>query len=207
MVTAGIRDYLEANIIPRYQFFDQAHLEDHVCAVIENALIIAGDFDVNIDMVLVAAAYHDVGLEQGRADHELFSGLVLENDSELKKWFGNEEIIVMKEACEDHRASRKSEPRSLYGKIIADADRILDPDIILTRALQYGAVNYPVLDFDGQIERVLQHVNDKYGENGYMTLWLDTPVNLGRLDAIRAMLLSKEKVKMRCEQLLRSLRT
>ncbi len=98
MVTAEISTYLEGYILPRYQFFDQAHLVDHARAVMDNALAIAGDFDVNLDMVLVAAAFHDIGLEHGRERHEYYSGIALENDPTLKKWFSAQEMIVMKEA-------------------------------------------------------------------------------------------------------------
>ena len=52
----------------------------------------------------------------------------------------------MKEAVEDHRASNKHVPRSIYGKIVAEADRIIDPDITLRRTVQYGLSNYPELD-------------------------------------------------------------
>ncbi len=96
-------------------------------------------------------------------------------------------------------------PRSLYGKIIADADRILFPDTILLRTVQYGLVHFPLLNPEEQIERVLQHVMNKYGENGYMTLWIDTPFNVGRLDAIRTMLRSEDEVKKRCWQILHSI--
>ena len=39
------------------------------------------------------------------------------------------------EAVEDHRASLPYEPRSLYGKIISEADRDLDFERILKRTL------------------------------------------------------------------------
>ncbi len=52
----------------------------------------------------------------------------------------------MREAVEDHRASTDHEPRSLYGKIVAEADRIIDPDTTLRRTVQYGLKQNPAAD-------------------------------------------------------------
>ena len=67
----------------------------------------------------------------------------------------------MKEAVEDHRASNKHVPRSIYGKIVAEADRIIDPDITLRRTVQYGLSNYPELDKEKQYIRFLTHLKEK----------------------------------------------
>ena len=50
---------------------------------------------------------------------------------------------------EDHRASTDHEPRSIYGKIVAEADRIIDPDITLRRTVQYGLKQNPAADKGG----------------------------------------------------------
>lgn len=42
----------------------------------------------------------------------------------------------MREAVEDHRASSDHEPRSIYGKIVAEADRIIDTDTTLRRTVR-----------------------------------------------------------------------
>jgi uncharacterized protein len=41
----------------------------------------------------------------------------------------------MKEAVEDHRASSSRQPRSIYGKIVAEADRDIDTHEIFLRAI------------------------------------------------------------------------
>ena len=86
-------------------------------------------------LAYVIAAYHDTGLCRDRATHHLVSGEILMADSTLRQWFSDTEILLMKEAVEDHRASTDHEPRSIYGKIVAEADRIIDPDITLRRTV------------------------------------------------------------------------
>ena len=47
----GLKEYVERKIIPRYSSFDKAHKEDHARSVIEEALSLAGHYDVDPDMV------------------------------------------------------------------------------------------------------------------------------------------------------------
>ena len=140
------RNYIASKIIPQYADFDKAHRVDHVLKVIAESLKLSQYYDVNRMMVYVIASYHDLGLCEGREFHHLISGKILWADKKLRKWFPEEHILIMKEAVEDHRASNKHVPRSIYGKIVAEADRIIDPDITLRRTVQYGLSNYPELD-------------------------------------------------------------
>lgn len=94
-------------------------------------------------MAYAIAAYHDLGLEGPRAVHHLTSGKILAADQRLQKWFTNEQLKIMKEAVEDHRASTSHTPRSLYGKIVAEADRDLEPSIVFRRTIEYGIDHYP----------------------------------------------------------------
>ena len=60
-------------------------------------------------------------------------------DEELRKWFTEEEIIIMGEACRRfHRASNENEPRSIYGYIISDADRTTDIYDMIERCYNFS---------------------------------------------------------------------
>ncbi len=201
MLNKEIIHYVENYIIPYYDGFDKGHSRDHVKKVIENSLEIAKSFDVNLNMVYIIAAYHDVGILQGRENHEKNSAIYLMADENLKKWFHQDEIMTMKEAVEDHRASSNHEPRSLYGKIVADADRDIHYHTILYRTFQYGITKYPTLTFEQHFERVYEHIENKYGENGYLTLWLNSHQNVASLKEIRERLRSKEEMKKDFEQI------
>lgn len=126
MIPKPLITYIETAIIPRYKEFDKAHNLSHVRTVIEESLALARQHpEADERLAYVIAAYHDTGLCRDRTTHHLVSGEILMADSTLRQWFSDTEILLMKEAVEDHRASTDHEPRSIYGKIVAEADRIM----------------------------------------------------------------------------------
>jgi len=187
--------FIEEEIIPQYATFDKAHQEDHVRQVIEQSLSLAPHYDVNVDMVYTIAAYHDLGLTEDRKTHHLVSGRIVRGDERLGHWFTPEQIELMAQAVEDHRASSDHEPRSIYGKIVAEADRLIDGETILRRTIQYGLKHYPELDREGQIQRALDHLDEKYAEGGYLKLWIPESPNAQRLHELQQLI--KDRVEIR----------
>ncbi len=188
-------NYIEDEIIPRYESFDKAHQVDHVWTVIEHSMLLAGFYDVDEDMVYTIAAYHDTGLAEGRDIHHTASARIIREDAKLKEWFTPEEIEIMADAAEDHRASNKNEPRTIYGRIVAEADRIIDGDTIIRRTVQYGLSHYPELDMEGHFARFMEHMREKYAEGGYLKLWIPESPNAGRLAAFRRELKDHELIR------------
>ncbi|MBO5052787.1 MAG: HD domain-containing protein [Muribaculaceae bacterium] len=197
----SLKNYIETNILPLYDDFDAAHQRNHVDMVIEQSLQIADSLDVDMDMVYAIAAYHDTGLTEGRRTHHLVSGRIMRKDERLYEWFNKAQIEIMAQACEDHRASSDHEPRSIYGKIVAEADRFIDPDIILRRTIQYGLSNYPDLDKDGHWHRTLNHLHEKYGEGGYLRLWFENSPNVARLKALREIIKDEQLLQQKFDHL------
>lgn len=184
-INPEIISYIETSILPQYTNFDKAHQTDHVQTVIQSSLDIAKDYDVNMNMVYVIAAYHDIGLVNGRKDHEKTSAAMLLTDQKLKTWFCTEELALMAQAVEDHRASNDYEPRSIYGRIVSEADRDIQYETIVRRTIEYSFKNYPAYTFEMHFTRCFNHIVEKYGESGYITLWLNTDKNLKNLEIIR----------------------
>lgn len=188
-----LKEYVEKEILTEYNSFDNAHNFDHVSKVIKNSLKIAENYkELNINMIYVIAVYHDLGIKKGRDMHEINSGVFLLADNNLKKWFSEDEILIMKEAVEDHRASNKNDPRSIYGEIISDADRDLNIDTILTRTYQYGLYKYPHFTKEEHIKRSIEHIEEKYGYEGYIKLRLNDEFNKSRLEKLRNLISNKE---------------
>lgn len=194
-VSNDLVSYVETEILPRYDAFDPAHRRDHILKVISNSMALAGHFDVDPDMVYAIAAYHDLGVAKGRERHHMESGVIVENDPALRRWFSPEQIHVMKEAVEDHRASNTWEPRSIYGKIVAEADRDIVPEQVIKRTIQYGKAHYPEMDFSQQYVRFVKHIEEKYGPDGYLHLWLSQSPNAARLAELRAIIADKERLR------------
>ena len=107
----------------------------------------------------------------------------------------------MKVAVEDHRASASRSPRSLYGKIIAEADRDIDVDVVIRRTIQYGLSNYPDLDKEGHWKRFKEHLDSKYSVNGYIRLWLPKSPNEKNLNDLRNLIADPPRLRERFEKL------
>ncbi|MGN0230401.1 MAG: HD domain-containing protein [Muribaculaceae bacterium] len=183
-----LQEYVEREIVPRYETFDAAHRVSHVRYVMEESMRLAQFYDVDEDMVYAIAAFHDTGLVEGRERHHIVSGQILHADEVLKRFFTPEQIVVMSEAVEDHRASAGHEPRSIYGRIVAEADRQIDGDMTLRRMVQYGLSHYPDLDKEQQYNRMLAHLAEKYAEGGYLKLYIPESANAEHLAQFRALI-------------------
>ncbi len=194
-MNTGLTLYIEGDILPRYKGFDKAHREDHARMVIKQSLEIARHYDVNLDMVYAIAAFHDLGLEVDRKTHHLESGRIVRETERLREWFSPEEIETMAQAVEDHLASSDHEPRSIYGKIVAEADRFIVPEKIIERTVQYGLDHYPELDKEGHWQRTLDHLHEKYAEGGYLKLWFPESLNVQRLEDLRKII--KDEAQLR----------
>lgn len=199
-VNPAIVAYVEREILPRYDQFDQAHQRDHVTMVIQQSLDIASRLDVNTDMVYAIAAYHDTGLCEGREHHHEVSAQIIKADHHLRQWFTEEQILVMADAAEDHRASAKQAPRTIYGRIVAEADRFIDPETIVRRTIQYGMDHYPELNREEQYQRMLTHLKEKYGRNGYLKLWFPDSPNAARLERLHDLIDDEQAVRQLFEQ-------
>ena len=181
VVNTELQQYVEQHIIPRYDGFDKAHQRDHVMTVIRQSMELACKLGADSDMAYTIAAYHDTGLCEGRERHHEVSAQIIRADRTLRKWFTEEQINIMADAAEDHRASSGHEPRTVYGRIVAEADRFIDAETVIRRTIQYGLDHYPELSREEHYQRMLSHLHEKYGRNGYLHLWFEDSPNAQRL--------------------------
>lgn len=187
--------YIETRIIPRYASFDKAHREDHARAVIDRALEMGKNYEINPDMLYAAAACHDLGLAVDRKTHHLESGRIIRADAQLRRWFTPEQIETIAQAAEDHRASATAPPRSIYGALVAEADRMIVPEIIVRRTIQYGLSHYPDLDKESHWQRTLEHLHEKYAEGGYLHLLIPGSPNEAPLARLREIIRDEEHLR------------
>ena len=194
-------EFVETNILPRYTEFDKAHNLSHVNSVIRRSLELVRTTGADINMVYAIAAYHDLGLSGPRAIHHITGGKILANDARLKRWFSAEQIRIMSEAVEDHRASASHTPRSIYGKIVAEADRDLNPETVIRRTIQFGLSNYPELDHEHQWLRFKEHLDNKYSTNGYIKLWISPSPNEENLKTLRNLIANPNELRKLFEEI------
>ncbi|MBR4809258.1 MAG: HD domain-containing protein [Bacteroidales bacterium] len=199
-MTESLVAYIESSIIPCYAAFDKAHRQDHARAVIERAMAMGRNYDINEDMLYAAAACHDLGLAVDRKTHHLESGRIIRQDKRLPEWFSSAQIETIAQAAEDHRASATTPPRSIYGCLVAEADRMIVPETIIRRTVQFGFSHYPELDKEGHWQRTLEHLQEKYAEGGYLHLLIPGSPNEEPLARLRAIIRDRAKLRLIFEQ-------
>ena len=200
-VDIELKRYVEETILPQYENFDAAHRCDHVEMVIRQSLDIAEALDVDVNMVYAIAAYHDTGLCEGREYHHEVSARIIREDLVLRRWFTQHEIDVIADAAEDHRASAVHAPRSVYGRIVAEADRFIDPVTIVRRTIQYGLGHYPSLNREEHYLRMMCHLHEKYGRGGYLHLWFPDSPNAKRLAQLQEMMKDERLMRQMFDEL------
>lgn len=221
MINTELEKYIYEEVVPRYREFDDAHKEDHALTVIAQAMHLLEGRDewvsshectdpfwltaVDENMLLAAAACHDLGLVNGRDNHHMDSGSIIRCDSRLAQWFTPEQTEVIAQAAEDHRASGKGAPRSIYGMIVAEADRVIDGETIIRRTVQFGFKHYPDLDREGHIARAIAHLHEKYGRGGYLRLWIPWSENALRLNALQDTIADPDAILREVERIYASL--
>lgn len=203
-VNKDLVTYVETEVLPCYEGVDPAHDQIHVRTVLGNALSLAAQHKADLNMVYAIACYHDIGIRYGRDDHEITSARWLKNDRKLDSFFSPKQIEIMAQAIEDHRASSGHAPRSLYGCIIAEADRDITPMRILKRSLQFAKAHHPGVSDEEVVRISLAHIKEKYGPNGYLKLYLNDPRNEKGLTTLREWLATGEMEQL-LTQLVREL--
>jgi len=188
-----LKNYIEENIFPEYSKNEPAHNIEHIKYVINRSFKFANTVpDINYDMVYTIAAYHDIGHHIDSKKHEIISGGIMSKDENLKRFFSEEELKVIKEAIEDHRASSDHEPRSIYGKIVSTADRNITIEDCLSRTYTYGKKLNPRASDEELYLRAHDVLIKKFGENGYAKFFFEDEEYEKFLKDIRELLSNKE---------------
>jgi uncharacterized protein len=201
MINKELQQYIEKHILPLYDKHDAAHRRNHADMVISQSLALARNYNVDMNMVYTIAAYHDTGIIYGREHHHTESKRILLEDSKLERWFTPEERAIMGDAVEDHRASSKSEPRTIYGRIVAEADRIIEPHSIIRRTVQFTLTHHPELDREEGYIRMVEHLDEKYNYGGYLRLWIEESENGRRLEELRQIIANKSLLRTIYEEI------
>lgn len=160
--------YIEQIVNYHYNLNDKGHGVEHAKYVINRSFEFAYQVEsINLEMVYVIAAYHDVAHHIDVKKHETISAKMLMEDKKLKDFFTDEQIKIMSEAVEDHRSSMETEPKSIYGKIVSSADRNTSVEVTLKRCYSYNRRHFSELKESEIIEECRKFLLKKFGINGY----------------------------------------
>ena len=187
-------EYIESTIIPMYDGFDAGHGREHVNAVVEEALRLAEFYEIiqgngGFDVIIGNPPYVEY--------NKKVKGVAVSDIYKINGYttFTEQEIEIIAQAAEDHRASSDHEPRTVYGKIVAEADRQIIPESIIVRTVQYGFKHYPELDKEGHWARLCEHMAEKYDVGGYLKLWIPESRNAEGLTLLRDIIHKKSRLR------------
>ena len=193
--------YINKNVKPLYKTFDKAHNLSHFKFVTENCVVYAQELIkkgemINLEIAYVVGALHDIGISKGREGHAKSSGKIVRNDKQLKSLYTEEEVEMIAQAVEDHSSHLEYEPRSIYGKIVADSDRNNTMYLVFSRPTKYGLKHEKGLDRQGHINKVYDFVQNKFGRNGHVKYWLDISETRKEQQKVWSLLDNEEFCKM-----------
>lgn len=163
-----LAEYLKSNIFPMYDNCDPAHRIEHINNVIKRSLEFAAAVkNIDPEIVLVAAAYHDIGCAEDRKKHEQISAYVVRNDISLRKFFTKSQIDIIANTVANHRSSAKHERMSVYDEIISAADKPTNISIVVERLWQYRIPMLKNMNLDKIIDDAYEYLCEKYNSGGF----------------------------------------
>lgn len=204
-ISSYLITYIENKVFPIYLNNEKGHGIDHINYVIDRSLELSDSLDVNLNMVYTIASYHDIGHYVDAKNHEKISAEMMSNDINLKRFFNDEQLSIIKEAIYDHRASFDGEPRSIYGKIVSSADRNISVDDAIERTYLYIVEHYSDYTLDQIIDRSYNHLKEKFGVNGYANSFIRDAKYEKYLKDLQSLLANKEQFVKRHKKIIKKM--
>lgn len=196
-INYDLKRYIEKSVLPLYDTNIAGHDREHIEFVIERSFELAREFDLDVDvnMIYVIAAFHDIGYKENPDNHEEVSSRIFREDDIMTKYFTAEEIDIMADAIVDHRASLEYEARSVYGKLVSSADREISVHNMLKRSILFQADKHKsehpslaqVIDYS------YKKLSSKYGKGGYAKMYFPDEKYKNYLNTMQDILSDKEK--------------
>lgn len=196
-VNVELKKYIEENILTLYDNNIGGHGIDHINSVIDRSFELVNEFnlDVDLNMVYVIAAFHDIGYKTNPDEHEEISSNMFKSNLDMKKFFNEEQIDIIAKAIIDHRASLEYEARSIYGKIVSSADREISVDNMLERSILFQSDKHK--DENPTIMQIIDYsykkLSSKYGKGGYAKMYFQDKKYVDYLNRMQEILENKEK--------------
>lgn len=190
-------NYVEDKVLPLYDTNIGGHGRDHILTVIMRSFEIKKEFDLSLKnkLILIIAAYHDIGYKKDPDNHEQVSSEMFLADKEIQKFLEPDEVQIVAEAIVDHRASLEYEARSEYGKLVSSADRETSVENMLKRSFLYQADKHA--DENPTIEQVIEYsfkkLTKKFGKDGYAKMYFPDKKYTEYLKEMQELLENKDK--------------
>lgn len=201
-VSQKLKNYIAEQIFPQYEKNDGAHGIVHILEVIRRTFALNDTFKLglNDNMIYAIAACHDLGKYEDHTIHEKIAANRFINDENMKRFFTDDERIIIKEAIEDHRSSKEDEPRSIYGKLISSADRNTTIEIVFIRSFFVAKERMPETNIDEYLDYTIKRLSKKYDEENPENMFFEDETYKVFINDMRELLKNEDDFKQRyCE--------
>ena len=177
-VDGGLKKYIEENVFPEYEKNDKGHNILHIKEVIRRSFELneSMELGLNDNLVFAIAACHDNGKYVDHKTHEKIAAERFFADENFKRFFSEEERVIIKEAIEDHRSSFEEEPRSNYGKLVSSADRNSTIDIVFIRSFFVGKERTPDMTIEEFLDFTINRLRKRYSEEDSENMFYKLPI-------------------------------
>ena len=192
-----LKDYVEHHIFPKYQKNDGGHNLAHIKEVIRRSFELNDEFSLGLDpnLIYTIAACHDLGKFEDHFRHHLIAAKYFMSDKKMPEFFSQKELQTIKEAIEDHRSSKKDEPRSIYGKLISSADRNSTIEIVFIRSFFVGKERMPESTVKDYLNYTIERLSKKYDEKDPENMFFEDKIYQDFLQKMRNLLKNQIKFK------------
>lgn len=194
--------YVTDNIFPQYEPNDKAHGIIHIIEVIRRSFALNETLRLNLNknMIYAIAACHDLGKYIDSDNHEKIAAQIFIKDENMKRFFSDEERLIIMQAIEDHRSSKEDTPRSDYGKLISSADRNTRIEIVFIRSFFVAKVRQPESQMEDYLDYTFKRLSKRYGEENPENMFYEDEIYRVFLHDMRELLKDEVKFKnMYCE--------
>jgi len=201
-VNPDLKNYIFEKIFPEYEKNDKGHGILHILEVIRRSFELNKLLNLGLDedIIFAIAACHDNGKYVDHKTHEKIAAERFFADENFKKFFSDDQRIVIKEAIQDHRSSFEETPRSDYGKLISSADRNSTIEIVFIRSFYVGQDRTPDMTTEEFLEFTLNRLRKRYSEEDSENMFYEDAIYAKFLADMRNLLANGEKFKNKyCE--------
>lgn len=196
-INTELQKYIEEKVLTLYDNNIGGHGKKHINSVINRSFELVEEFnlDVDLNMVYVIAAFHDIGYKVNPDEHEEVSSDIFRNNVDMRSFFDDEQIDIIAEAIVDHRASLEYEARSIYGKIVSSADREVSVENMLERSVlfqsdKHKSENPTIMQI---IDYSYKKLSSKYGKGGYAKMYFQDKKYVDYINKMQELLEDKDK--------------
>lgn len=198
-VRKDLRKYIENHIFPEYKKNDKGHGLIHIMEVIRRSFELNKSMNLNLndDLIFTIAACHDYGKYIDHETHEKIAAQKFFENNDFKRFFSDEQRLIIKQAIEDHRSSFEDTPRSDYGKLISSADRNSTIDIVFIRSFFVGQSRTPDLTIEEFLDFTLNRLRKRYSEEKSENMFFEDEIYVKFLFDMRKLLKDEFEFKNR----------